>query len=71
MLHFDMSMDVSNIMPLAMLEEQVDRCYQAMEEYYEYNGGLGLPVFENYLEEYNIDIETLPNDMADKLYTFL
>ena len=71
MLHFDMSMDVDNIMPLALLEEKVDRCYQAMEDYYDYNGSLGIRIFEDYLEEYDIDIDSLPSDMADKLYTFL
>lgn len=71
MLHFDMSMDVDNIMPLALLEEKVDRCYQAMENDYSYNGALGIHIFEDYLEEYDIDIDSLPNDMADKLYTFL
>lgn len=71
MLHFDMSMDVDNIMPLALLEEKVDRCYQVMEDYYNYNGGLGIRIFEDYLEEYDIDIDSLPSDMADKLYTFL
>ena len=50
MLHFDMSMDVDNIMPLALLEEKVDKCYQAMEDYYNYNGGLGIRIFEDYLE---------------------
>ena len=71
MLHFDMSMDVANIMPLALLEEKVDRCYQAMENDYNYNGSLGIRIFEDYLEEYDIDIDSLPSDMADKLYTFL
>lgn len=71
MLHFDMSMDVDNIMPLALLEEKVDRCYQAMEDYYNYNGNLGIRIFEDYLEEYDIDIDSLPSDMAEKLYTFL
>lgn len=71
MLHFDMSMDVDNIMPLAFLEEKVDRCYQAMEDYYNYNGNLGICIFEDYLEEYDIDINSLPSDMAEKLYTFL
>lgn len=71
MLHFDMSMDVDNIMPLALLEEKVGRCYQAMEDYYNYNGGLGIHIFEDYLEEYDIDIDSLPSDMAGKLYTFL
>lgn len=71
MLHFDMSMDVDNIMPLALLEEKVDRCYQVMEDYYNYNGRLGIRIFEDYLEEYDIDIDSLPSDMADKLYTFL
>lgn len=71
MLHFDMSMDINNIMPLALLEEKVDRCYQSMEDYYNYNGGLGIRIFKDYLEEYDIDIDSLPKDMADKLYTFL
>ena len=71
MLHFDMSMDVDNIMSLALLEEKVDKCYQAMEDYYNYNGGLGIHIFEDYLEEYDIDIDSLPSDMAGKLYTFL
>ena len=69
--YFDMSMNVNNIMPLALLEEKVNGCYQAMEDYYNYNGGLGIRIFEDYLEEYDIDIDSLPKDMADKLYTFL
>lgn len=71
MLHFDMSMDVDNIMPLALQEEQVDRCFSAMEEYFNYNGPLGIRIFEDYLEEYDIDIDSLPNYLADRLYTFL
>lgn len=70
-MRFDMSMDVDNVMPLALLEEQVDRCSSAMEDYYDYNGALGIPIFEEYLEEYSIDIDTLPSYLADKLYTFL
>lgn len=71
MLHFDMTMGIDNIVPLALLEEKVDRCYQAMEDYYNYNGNLGIRIFEDYLEEYDIDIDSLPRDMAEKLYTFL
>lgn len=70
-MRFDMSMSADNIMPMALLEEKVDRCFCAMEDYYNYNGGLGIPIFENYLEEYDIDIDDLPNYLADKLYTFL
>ena len=46
MLRFDMSMNVDNIMPLALLEEKVDRCYQSMEDYYNYNGGLGIRILK-------------------------
>lgn len=70
-MHFDMSMNVDNVLPLAMLEEKVDRCFNEMEVYYNDNGGLGILVFEHYLREFNIDIETLPDYLADKLYTWL
>lgn len=70
-MRFDMSMSVDNIMPLAVVEEQVDRCFSAMEEYFDYNGALGIRIFEDYLEEYDIDIDSLPNYLADKLYSFL
>lgn len=70
-MRFDMSMSVDNMMPLALLEEQVDNCYAAMEDYFNYNGALGIRIFEDYLEEYCINIDSLPNYLADKLYSFL